>query len=316
MSSKRSLPTSSAQERDRRPGFTLRLSRSIFLFRHKTIIKHLQSGRLFSKPKQQHSAVSIAKRKRSNYAHVCPPPPLANDLALMQFTGGGNIETHIKRVMEKQAKATGGSRGMVVGVADVYRASNGGIWWDADEEVEYAHLLEGIDKVRAEADADVAFWEHFETPAERIPLTCRPDRRPSSDSGSSTSDLDLKYLIPPLEVHSLPSRATSLVDLQAFGEPEPRYTSNCAPGTDARPRPYHEPRGARRCRVRPFSYEVRDLNFEIDVARSQFIKDSFVPPASTLPTPLTIDTSRTGSPKVAKSSSSTFSIRRLFGKQS
>lgn len=377
MSSKR---RSSAQERDRQPGSTLRVDRPIFSFRHKAIIKHLRSARLFSKPKEQHSAYSIAKRKRSKYAHVRPPPPLANELALMQFTGGGNIETHIKRVMKEQAKATGGSRNLVVGVADVYRTTNGGIWWDADEEVEYAHLLEGVDKVRAEADAEVAFWEHFETvpvSAERIPLTSLDwdgDHRPSSDSGSS-EDFYLKYLVPPqvysyptlcgmvgresIDALSLPSRplrqslhvipAVSLVDLQAFGKPEPRYhsppsaqvsISDRAAGTDARPRPFTESKGARRCRILPSldglsrrnipapPATISTLHIEIDATRSQFIRDSFAPPesmtSSTLPTresdtvcsSNTSESSGTKSPKVVKLSSSIFRIRRLFGKLS
>src|SRR5258705_7204879 len=124
---------------------THRFSRSIFSFRFKAIkrLRHVQGYSLI-KPNPQHSVVTIAKRKRSKYGHVPPPPSLATDLALMQFNGGGNIETHIKQVMEKQAKAAGGSRGIIVGGADVYRDSNGGIWWDADEEVEYAHLLDGV----------------------------------------------------------------------------------------------------------------------------------------------------------------------------
>ena len=58
----------------------------------------------------------------------------------MQFLEGGNIESHAKRLMESQAKAAAGSRADLA-VADVYRDANGGIWWDADEELEYTHLL-------------------------------------------------------------------------------------------------------------------------------------------------------------------------------
>ena len=52
------------------------------------------------------------------YAHV-RPPPLANELAMMEFADGGSLESHIKRVMEAQAKATAGSGGLSVGIADV-----------------------------------------------------------------------------------------------------------------------------------------------------------------------------------------------------
>jgi hypothetical protein len=58
--------------------------------------------------------MTIAKQKRAKYAHV-RPPPLANELAMMEFADRGSLESHIKRVMEAQAKATAGSGGMNVG---------------------------------------------------------------------------------------------------------------------------------------------------------------------------------------------------------
>ncbi|KAJ6485665.1 hypothetical protein C8R45DRAFT_278790 [Mycena sanguinolenta] len=51
------------------------------------------------------------------------PPPLATELALMQFTGGGPIE---KLLMASQAKAAGPG----VGVGAVWRDGEGGVWWD------------------------------------------------------------------------------------------------------------------------------------------------------------------------------------------
>jgi hypothetical protein len=244
---------------------THRFSRAIFSFRFKAIkrLRHVRGYSLI-RPKPQHSVVTIAKRKRSKYGHVPPPPPLATDLALMQFTGGGNIETHIKQVMEKQAKAAGGSRGTIVGIADVYRDSNGGIWWDADEEVEYAHLLDGVDRIKAEDDAEEALWEDFdESPKNWDQTHCR--RSSTESTSSADSDLDPKYLFPPPEVDSYPSftsgelndrvlastsrvggeamnalslpsrpsrqarhllRPVSLVDLHAFGKPKHRHSSS------------------------------------------------------------------------------------------
>jgi hypothetical protein len=341
---------------------------------------HFVRDSLMLKP--QYSAVSIAKRKRSKYAHVRPPLPLASDLALMQFTGGGNIETHIKRIMEEQAKAVGGSRGISVGIADVYRDSNGGIWWDADEEVEYAHLLDGVDKVKAEDDAEEALWEDFETSpaslAERLSSKNRSWGHDRRSSGESTdSGLDLKYLIPSPEIDSYPTftsgelndrvlastrvggehmtalslpsrpsrrvrhlfRSVSLVDLQAFGEPErchnlsspsARISSDRTPG-DARVRDQNPECAVRRRRVPrswrvPASVPASGVHFEIDALRMQFIKDSFTPSpsmTSTLPlrrshsdsSSITSKISRSWTTKKAvKYPSSTFSIRTLFRK--
>jgi hypothetical protein len=203
-------------QRDRHASTTFelhRFPRPIFSFRLKAFKRFRYArGSSRSKGPQSRSAASIAKRKRSNYAHVRPPPPLSNDLAIMQFTGGGNMETHIKRVMEGQAKAASGSRAGTMGVADVYRDANGGVWWDAYEEVEYEHLLEGVDRAKAEDDAEEALWEDFETAAaQQLPSTRScvwgHDRRPSTDSSASStaSDFDARYLIPPPELDAYPT---------------------------------------------------------------------------------------------------------------
>ncbi|KAF8964245.1 hypothetical protein BDZ97DRAFT_2075380 [Flammula alnicola] len=184
-----------------------------------------------SHSKAEVCAATIAKRKRAKYAYVRPPPPLANELAMMQFADGGSLESHVKRVMEHQAKMAAGS-GAAVGVADVYRDGKGGIWWDADEEMEYAHLLggatvqdvmkDGRDALEAGAEME---WEAFDADAAEplapfllghttttVPaaataapayaaaasthdLLATPDSRRSSIS-TQDSDLDPKYLLP------------------------------------------------------------------------------------------------------------------------
>ena len=114
---------------------------------------------------------------------------------------GGNIDSHAKSVMEAQAKAAAGS-GAQHGVADVYRDGNGGIWWDADEEWEYTHLLADtgsatptpISKANNAMaidwdDAQPCYFTNLLANKENDPL----DRR---DSVSSLdSDLDPKYLV-------------------------------------------------------------------------------------------------------------------------
>ena len=166
-----------------------------------------------SRSKSQPSAMTIAKQKRAKYAHVRPPLPLANELAMMEFADGGSLESHIKRVMEAQAKATAGSGGLNVGIADVYRDGKGGIWWDADEEMEYAHLLDGLDREKAEKDVEETFWEDFGGQECHSEHTTRNGmsifsfcngRRPSVSS-SVDSDLDPRYLLPSPEVDSYPT---------------------------------------------------------------------------------------------------------------
>ena len=179
----------------------------IALFLRLKIVKHFHDD---SRSKSQPSATTIAKRKRAKYAHVRPPPPLANELAMMQFADGGSLESHIKRVMEAQAKATAGSGGLNVGIADVYRDEKGGIWWDADEELEYAHLLDGLDREKAEREVEETFWEDFGGQESHLEHTTRGGmsaingRRPSVSS-SVDSDLDPKYLLPSPESDSYPT---------------------------------------------------------------------------------------------------------------
>ena len=173
-----------------------------------------------TKPRSKESkakvnTTTVAERKRAKYTNVRPPPPLANELAMMQFTDGGSMESHVKRVMEAQAKAAAGS-GATMGVADVYRDGKGGLWWDQDEELEYEHLLGGSDVVmkhgRAGGDVDEMDWEEFDDTNGAEPLapflihqqpqTAHASEDKENDisrrSSISTqdSDLDPTYLLP------------------------------------------------------------------------------------------------------------------------
>jgi len=121
------------------------------------------------------------------------------------------MDSHAKRVMEAQAKAAAGS-GAHVGVGDVYRDGKGGIWWDADEEWEYTHLLADTGATTAPIslagkvdDAMTIDWEDFgaadpcldsfftnlQVNKENDPLAL--ERRDSVSS--QDSDLDPKYLL-------------------------------------------------------------------------------------------------------------------------
>ena len=114
---------------------------------------------------------------------------------------GGKIDSHAKTVMEAQAKAAAGS-GAQHGVADVYRDGNGGIWWDADEEWEYTHLLADTGSTptpfSSKANNAMAIdWDDTQ-PCYFANLLANKENDPLSrrDSVSSQdSDLDPKYLV-------------------------------------------------------------------------------------------------------------------------
>ena len=257
---------------------------------------------------------TIAKRKRAKYL-IQPPPSLANDLALMQFMDGGNIDSHAKRVMEAQAKAATGS-GAQVGVADVYRDDNGGIWWDADEEWEYTHLLADTPTPMSKADnamaidwedTDPCYFSNLQANKENDPL----DRRDSVSS--QDSDLDPKYLVTvpehtltgfnaPVEdrvlashkigdpgmssILSLPSRqrrkalhlnkAEFLVDLAAFGPRSPTKSSVTPSSTKP------NPKGQARRRPAPLKLAHQSQNAVVVVRRPGQVKTPAVAAATTL----------------------------------
>ncbi|EGN97023.1 hypothetical protein SERLA73DRAFT_161924 [Serpula lacrymans var. lacrymans S7.3] len=153
--------------------------------------------------KSKVSSDAIAKRKRAKYA-ATRPAPLANELALMQFADGGNMDSHIKRVMDAQAKAVAGP-GRVAGVGDVYRDGEGGVWWDQAEEWEYAHLLGGSDpKTQGTGDMD---WVTFDNGAKSpknahtliAPCTAGEGEERRGSVSTQDSDLDPQYIVQPTD---------------------------------------------------------------------------------------------------------------------
>lgn len=108
--------------------------------------------------------VSVALKKRSKYAEqpssgverkkrevyaAALPPTVKQEAQMRQAMEGGSLEHNIQKVMEEKAKREGtavkvGSiEGVKVieGVETVHRDARGGIWWDQEEEWEFAHLL-------------------------------------------------------------------------------------------------------------------------------------------------------------------------------
>ncbi|KAF8448807.1 hypothetical protein L210DRAFT_3340002, partial [Boletus edulis BED1] len=136
------------------------------------------------------TSAAVVKRKKAEYA--MRPPPLANELALMQFADGGDMDGNIKRIMESQAKFTG-----AVALADIYRDAEGGIWWDQDEQWEYAHLLAEGDESRPHATGDL-HWITFGGNMSPSTTDVIGEHRRGSMS-TQDSDLDPKYVVHPAD---------------------------------------------------------------------------------------------------------------------
>lgn len=104
---------------------------------------------------------AITKSKKSNYAKALPTP-LANELALAQLMDGGKLDDHVKRYTKAQAKAAGAARvdGQIVGVGDVWRDAEGGVWRDQDEVWEFVHLLGDDEEDLPMDDVD---WVQFDS---------------------------------------------------------------------------------------------------------------------------------------------------------
>jgi len=99
-----------------------------------------------SKYTEQPSAVE--KKKREIYAAALPAT-VKQEAQMRQAMEGGSLEYNIQKVMEEKAKREGtavkvnsaeGNK-VVEGVETAHRDGRGGIWWDQEEQWEFAHLL-------------------------------------------------------------------------------------------------------------------------------------------------------------------------------
>lgn len=164
------VPPLPAQSTSPKPAKRAGLSRfrSLSILRSKKSKHAAQLGIVSSpvkSPKVESSA--IAHRKRAKYtgkkASAKPPAPsLANELALLQFMEGGTVNDNVNRLMGERAKAAGRGAQNRPGVEGVYRDAKGGIWYDADEEMEYAHLLGPEDNEREGEDQNEALVDKME----------------------------------------------------------------------------------------------------------------------------------------------------------
>lgn len=105
------------------------------------------SSKKRSKYAEQPSS-GIEKKKREAYAAALPPT-VKQEAQMRQVMEGGSLEYNIQKVMEEKAKREGtavkvnSAEGVKVveGVETAHRDARGGVWWDQEEEWEFAHLL-------------------------------------------------------------------------------------------------------------------------------------------------------------------------------
>lgn len=120
------------------------------------------------------------------------PPPLATELALAQFMSGGKLEDHIQKYNHARAKSSGavkGPDGRLVGVSDVYRDGEGGVWRDPEERWEHAHLLSADQSWQGE-DASWVRFGSFASQQSKDSVDSDLDPRfAMHPSGSSHEDL-------------------------------------------------------------------------------------------------------------------------------
>lgn len=274
------------------------------------------------------------------------PPTLANELALMQFMDGGSMNSQAKRVMHAQAKqaAPQGATGPIAGVGDVFRDENGNLWWDQEEEWEYAHLLGG-DKPASPSKTWVSFDAQEVDKENAMDVDTDMGRRVSV--GSQDSDLDTRFLVtteeqgqddltlfgsalvplvmtkPAMSVLAIPAKSRRVAkhlrkfptaDLDAF-----TLSSASISTSGDRKRGTARRRPAPLKLVHPHVLTTHTAtNSPLSNARNDFLADSFAPspatpgpgPASAPATRTTMQVKRMGIVKKA----SRLNVRALFGK--
>jgi hypothetical protein len=88
----------------------------------------------------ENSAGSIEKQERELYAGALPIT-VKQEAQMRRAMEGGSLEFNIQKVAEEKAKGDGTATKVIEGVETPYRDGQGGVWWDQEEECEFAHLL-------------------------------------------------------------------------------------------------------------------------------------------------------------------------------
>lgn len=178
------------------------------------------------------ATAAVSRSKKSKYPQL-RPAPLQNELALAQMMDGGKIDDHVRQFNRAEAKAAGAVKvnGQLVGVGDVWRDEQGGIWRDQEEEWEFTHLLGGDDDV---CMGEVQ-WVDFSSEANRVSLSTKD------------SDLSPRY--------AMNVETDAYDDLAAFGDAA-MPTSPCKPGMSVLAIPARSRRTAKHLRKPEYLLDV------------------------------------------------------------
>jgi len=111
------------------------------------------------------TADAVEKKKRGQYAAALPLTVL-QEAQLKQALDGGSLEYNVKQIMKEKTRREGAVKVQTVegtkivqGVDDVWRDGEGRIWWNQEEEWEFAPLLGG--KAPIGACATLEEWVSF-----------------------------------------------------------------------------------------------------------------------------------------------------------
>ena len=175
----------------RTPTFKLPRFRSLSVLRTKTHTRTADSPPTPGLPsKKATKDTTVAERKKAAY-----PPTFAAEIAIMQFVDGGSVDANARKLLQNGESA--------------YRDEKGAIWWDADEELEYTHLLAAEEPLSAASTTDAAEnWVRFE----------------GDSSSTQIPETDVPQTNPGLSVLCLPSRPR-----RGLGKPTFLLDTNMAP---------------------------------------------------------------------------------------
>ncbi|KAK7043671.1 hypothetical protein VNI00_008282 [Paramarasmius palmivorus] len=191
---------------------------------HKSIKKTKSMGMLKSKPKSK--------------PHPPLPPTLQNELLLMQFTGGGSLQSNAQHLMNQRA-ANGP-------VDTVHKDSHGILWLDEAEKLEYRPLLSPSTATTSSTPHTPSRWVQFTlvhpTPPPHSPTSVKsmsPTER-ELDSGALLTPLTPTAYLPvvrprkqykkrpaPLKLHSAPTVPTARISASPF--PSSRFDDSFQP---------------------------------------------------------------------------------------
>ncbi|KAF7792622.1 hypothetical protein EIP86_003719 [Pleurotus ostreatoroseus] len=246
------------------------------------------------------------KGKKAKVAKL-RPAPLANDFALAQLIDGGSIEDHAREFARAHAKAAGAKEedGQLVGVGDLWRDGEGGVWMDCDEAWEYAHLLgkespqsdwvcfeDGGKATSEERPQSLSTLDSDLSP--RYAMQAEFDARDDLAAFTRASDRELRK--PGMSVLTIPSRSRRSAKhlrkpeflLNVF--PVPLSPKGTGPLMSPRIAAFRTATLKTKIHRRPAPLKLLPpapaskfpTNPDLDQNRRDFLEDSFVPTAMTL----------------------------------